>query len=70
MQILKKLNYKIQVFFRIKMTQTPNKNRKYFKSSSKSNKRFKYSPTKQVNELISKLIQSPNSNDFTTNLKH
>ena len=24
---------------------------------------------KQVNELISKLIQSPNSNDFTTNLK-
>ena len=58
------------VFLESKMTQTPNaKIENILNQVQNLIKDLNTPQAKQVNELISKLIQSPNSNDFTTNLK-
>ena len=58
------------VFLESKMTQTPNaKIENILNQIQNLIKDLNTPQAKQVNELISKLIQSPNSNDFTSNLK-
>ena len=58
------------VFLESKMTQTPNaKIENILNQVQNLIKDLNTPQAKQVNELISKLIQSPNSNDFTSNLK-
>ena len=58
------------VFLESKMTQTQNaKIENILNQVQNLIKDLNTPQAKQVNELISKLIQSPNSNDFTTNLK-
>lgn len=58
------------VFLESKMTQTPNaKIENILNQVQNLIKDLNTPQVKQVNELISKLIQSPNSNDFTSNLK-
>ena len=58
------------VFLESKMTQTPNaKIENILNQVQNLIKDLNTPHAKQVNELISKLIQSPNSNDFTSNLK-
>ena len=58
------------VFLESKMTQIPNaKIENILNQVQNLIKDLNTPQAKQVNELISKLIQSPNSNDFTSNLK-